>query len=326
MNISKKTTPKVIVLLAMSFILAWLSSGKALAMTQVAIIPERSFYNWDESSATKYDISLWYTGSEYEETVRVRVWTRYWNETNEVMLLNRNYTVPLDSIVRITNYFYPHKRQSSSWSQTNHSRWLTIYIEVTKLGTGQIFTNERQICIDYNWTTPRKQENTNYCGVAAVQMMVYHIRDTLHSQTSIGFSDTMLQYRQKANNLISGNSAKGNPYAELLRESSNYTFSSYVNQVLSKDMRTRDYHLLWKSGHLNAPIVKPAVLPYYPSTATTGHYVLVIGYDLLDNAILLDPHYDDRYFGFHKVDGNILLDANRAHQFPGWFLQSNLLE
>lgn len=85
-------------------------------------------------------------------------------------------------------------------------------------------------------------------------------------------------------------------------------------------MRDSRYHTQWRRGHLNANTVIPALLPYYPSTATTGHYVVIMGYDLHGNAYLIDPHYNDVYFGYHKIDGSILLDAMRAHS--GWFLQS----
>jgi hypothetical protein len=296
-------------------------------MTEVAVNPEKTFYNWGASEATKYSFSLWYTGPKVEETLRVRIWTIYYGETTEMELLDRNYVVQNDIPITInSNEFFPHKRQSSSWDQLNPSRWLSIYIEATELGTSQTFEFERPIYIDYNWTPARQQETQITCGTACVQMMVYHIRNTVYSQSSIGYSDSMWQYREKANYRISGISSIGNPYAELLRESQSYSFSNYINEVLSQDMRATDYHTQRRSGHLNAPIVKPAVLPYYPSSATTGHYVLVIGYDLQGNAYLLDPHYNDSYFGFHKVDGNILLDANRAHSYPGWFLQSNIVE
>lgn len=56
---------------------------------------------------------------------------------------------------------------------------------------------------------------------------------------------------------------------------------------------------------VDGPIIlqtQPKYLPYYPSTSTTGHYIVAQEFNMATNTFELnDCHYDDRYFGLHYV-------------------------
>jgi len=79
-------------------------------------------------------------------------------------------------------------------------------------------------------------------------------------------------------------------------------------------------------GYLNKVSVLGSELPWYPSdTSTRGHYIVLMGFDNEGYAYVIDPHYEDEKFGYHKLCGEELLEAIYSNHDVGWVLQSEYL-
>ena len=112
---------------------------------------------------------------------------------------------------------------------------MDIVLEVHDKTNNIVYTSRLRHHVDWVYVKPQQQSTKYNCGAAVVQMMVHYITNDEYSQDTIGMQSKMADYRSRANELISGNKAKGNPYTSVCHSTSD-TYSSYRNASLGPDM------------------------------------------------------------------------------------------
>lgn len=152
-----------------------------------------------------------------------------------------------------------------------------------------------------------KQNKNNWCGAAStLQVITSYGNDRdipgstsndkqsylANSELNIGNGSAIVyQIRDTINKYIE-------PFEGMVYH--HYSYVNYTN--LSYDDFVED---VWKSLYFNGPLILHAIpkyLSYYPSTATTGHYITVTGIDIKAGTITVnDCHYDNRYNGVHTI-------------------------
>lgn len=251
-------------------------------------------------------------------TLRLYLYNRFHSENARRTIHDGNVMIARNSTATFQYTYTVPNRENPSLKSSLDKRWLWLTALVYEGSDVPLAGDEKHLFVNWLDTPVRKQETTTNCGAATVQMMIEHIKGILVSQSTIGYQDMMWKYRERANHFISNNTAKLKPYSEYLFASgAGYTW--YRDNILIKDVRRRDYGL--NHGHPNGPILNTAYLPYYDYS--TGHYVLVTGYDLGGYVYIWDTHQNNKYFGKHRILGTDLMNAIWNHgSNPGWILNT----